>query len=486
MPILSQRRSLWLALFAMAVAGVALALVLLFVLRDDEDAADFPSARLVPGDAFFYMHLNMDTDANAAPGNMVAPLWESIAHEAGFDPDGAIGRSLRSAAVFSPNPYGSRDSFIFGVRDAEGLQAIESRLLARGLNQREYEGISYHVTDDGRAFAVIGDHFVSTIGAPAMRAIIDTWRGEGAALAASDDFRDLRRKALKGDATAFLYLDAGSLMETIQDDASGTELTALLSLTGLDSLFARPMGVLMHAGESAFRMKAAMLGDPGPLVHLLRPRDSRFAHMVPAETPVFLSTYDIAGVLDAMIGENDLAARLRDAFLDSLDDGGGLARLDDVLSLFEGEVAIAQLPSAAGEEEEASVLLAEVDDEDHARDVLEAFLRESPDAGDATLWVGDGIAIVATSAAAADAVRAADGPSLASSERYTALVDRLDERLAAFAWIDVAWLGMPWLFEAMQGDLDALDGLDGDGESALIVNVFWKDGLMQVESAFTD
>ena len=479
---LAERLSTWLVLFGLSVVVVLAAIILFFALRDDEGAAAFPAARLVPEDAAFYLRMNAEAGAvDSLPADAIALLWDPILRGAGIDPDEAIARPLTSVALFSSN-FEDPGAFIFGVRDAAGVGAVTSLLRDRGLDQRAHGGVSYGVTADGHAFAVVGDHLVSAIDEPTLHASIDAWRGERDSLAESADFRRLR-DAFEGDAPMFLYLDpgslfaAGGLMGAGADEAAGAELTALLSLIiGGEGLFTRPMGARLHADGNAFRMEAAMLGDPGPLVRILRPRDSRFAHMVPAGTPMFLSTYDLAGVLDAMFGENDLAARLRDSVLESLDDGGALARLEDALSLFEGEVAFAQLPPQDGEAG-AFVLLAEVDDEDRAREVLEGLFREPLAAGDAALWVGEGAAIVATNAAAIETVRAAASPGLAASLRYIATVDLVKAPLATFVYIDA----IPWLLQSMPAVLSGIEDIGDVG--GFILNVFWKDDRLQVEAA---
>ncbi|MXZ88688.1 MAG: hypothetical protein F4Z07_07560 [Dehalococcoidia bacterium] len=201
--------------------------------------------------------------------------------------------------------------------------------------------------------------------------------------------------------------------------------------------------------------------------------------MVPAETAVFVSAYDIAGVVDDAFGSTGLAARLRDAVLDEAEEADGLAAIEDLLALLDGELAYALWPSADGGDAEI-VILAEVDDdrEERARDLLGELFAEPLEAGDLALSVGDGIAAIGSSAAAIEAVRSGSSPSLASSERFSTAVARLDAPLATFAYIDIVRLLAP-------GE-DALEGLDLDGDGlGLIVNLVLEDDRLQVEAALT-
>ena len=157
---------------------------------------------------------------------------------------------------------------------------------------------------------------------------------------------------------------------------------------------------------------------------------------------------------------------------------GEIARIEDLLSLLDGEVAFAIWTSDDGESAEM-VLLAEVDDEDRARDLLEEFFGDSLAEGEAILSVEDGIVIIG-SRAATEAVRAANGPTLAGSERYAATVAELDAPLATFAYIDI-WR----LIASGEDDFDDLD-LDLDGDAlGLIVNLVWEDDRVQVEAALS-
>ena len=290
------------------------------------------------------------------------------------------------------------------------------------------------------------------------------------------------RNALEGDALAFVYIHPGNLAGVLDDalepsgveDAPGEE-PDILSIVGLDKLFAEPIGVVVKTDEDSFRVEAAMLGDPGPLVPLLRPRDSRFAEMVPAETVVFVSAYDIAGVVDEAFGDTGLAARLRDAVLESADEEGELGLVEDVLSLFEGELALALWPSEDADDFDF-VLLAEVDNEEYALQLLGELFAESLDAGEVVLSVEDGIAALGPTAVAIEAVLDGAGSSLAASGHFTATVATLDRELATFAYVDITGL--------LDSALDELDGLDWEGGTlGLIVNLLWEDDRMQIEAA---
>ena len=200
--------------------------------------------------------------------------------------------------------------------------------------------------------------------------------------------------------------------------------------------------------------------------------------MVPEETAVFVSAYDIAGVVDNAFGSTGLAARLRDAVLDGAEESDGLAAIEDILGLLEGEVAYALWPAADGAAAEL-VLLAEIDedDEERARDLLGELFAEPLEAGDLVLSVEGGIAAIGSSAAV-EAVRNGGGSSLASSERFSTAVSRLEAPLATFAYVDILRL-----FATGEDDLEGLD-LDGDA-LGLIVNVFLEEDRLQVEAALT-
>lgn len=502
MPSFLQRFSTRLALVIGAVLAITAIVVLSFVLRDGDVPAptdgigDIPTAHLVPEDVALYVALSTDLDSpswggaldeaeDAGAEDSLAQLRELLATEMGIDWDEEIEPFLGGAAVLFVSSLDAEDeegpagAVIFRAGDARAAEAVILNRRSDGFEAREYRDTPYKVMEEGGVLAVIGDHFVYAADEPTLHAIVDTRLGDTRALADADDFRRLRN-ALEGDALAFVYIHPGNVMdEALQasgaEDARGEE-PDILAIVGLDELFAEPIGVVVKTDEDSFRVQAAMLGDPGPLVPLLRPRDSRFAAMVPAETAVFVSVYDVAGVVDEAFGDTGLAARLRDAVLESADEEGELGLVEDVLSLFEGELAFALWPSR-DLDDFGFVLLAEVDNEDYARELLEELFAEALDAGEVILSVEDGIAAVGPSAAAIEAVLDGNGPSLAGSEHFSATVATLDRGLATFAYVDITGL--------LASTVDELEAVDLEGVTlGLIVNLLWEDDRMQIEAAF--
>lgn len=504
MSILPRRISPRLALVALVALAVVVAIVLSFVLREGDvptptdGIGDLPTAHLVPEDAALYVGLATDPHGPAwreafalmerlGMDDPLARLREGVEGDGEVAWEAEIEPFLGGAAVLFISRLDSGadeplpGAVIFEARDAAAAEAVILDRRTDTYSEGAYEGVSYRVMEQGGVLAVIGNHLVYASDEATLRAIVDARQGESRPLADSDDFRRLRN-ALEGDALAFVYLNPGALMPEIRDEvpeeAAEGAPPDLLSLVGLDALFERPLGVVVRADEGGLGLQAAMLGDPGPIVPLLRPRDSRFAQMVPEETAVFVSAYDIAGVVDDAFGSTGLAARLRDAVLDGAEESDGLAAIEDVLGLLEGEVAYALWPVANGEDAEL-VLLAEIDedDEERARDLLGELFAEHLEAGDLVLSVEDGIAAIG-SGAAVEAVRNGGGPSLASSERFSTAVARLQAPLATFAYIDILRL-----FATGEDDLEGLD-LDGDA-LGLIVNVLLEDDRLQVEAALT-
>ena len=499
MSILPRRTSTRLAIVVGVALAVAAIVVLSFVLREGDVPAptdgigDLPTAHLVPEDAALYVGLA--TDLDSSPWTVTFALLDRLGiedlldkvreglegeGEGEVDWDEEIAPFLGGAAVlFVSSVDGEEDgpagAVIFRARDASAAEAVILSRRSDGFDERNYRDIAYKVMDEGGVLAVIGDHFIYAVDETTVQAIVDTSLGDTRSLADSADFRRLRN-ALDGEALAFVYVRPGSLMEEALDASPEEGAPDILSIVGLGDLFAEPMGVVVRSGESAFRVEAVMLGDPGPIVRLLRPRESRFARLVPAETAIFLSTYDVAGVVDDFFGSSGFGELLRDAVDDSDGEVGEIARIEEVLSLLDGEVALAIWTSDDGELTE-TVLLAEVDDEDRARELLEEFVGDSLTEGETVLSVEDGIAIIG-SKAAIEFVRSPSGPTLAGSERYTATVAQLDAPLATFAYIDI-WR----LIASGEDDFDDLD-LDGDA-LGLIVNLVWEDDRVQVEAALS-
>ena len=503
MPSFLRRISPRLALMAVIAVAVVVAVVLSFVLSDrgvpapTDGIGDIPTAHLVPDDVALYVAISTDLDSpswggafdgsdDAGAEDPLAQLRELLASEMDIDWDAEVEPFLAGAAVLflssldteaGDDPGGA---VIFLASDARAAEAVILDRRSDSFEEREYRDVPYKVMEEGGVLAVIGDHFVYAADEPTLRSIVDTRLGDTRALADADDFRRLRN-ALDGDALAFVYVHPGNLVGAVGEDREpsgpedgGVEEPDILAIVGLDDLFAEPIGVVVKTDEDVLRVQAAMLGDPGPLVPLLRPRDSRFAAMVPAETFVFVSVYDVAGVVDEAFGDTGLAARLRDAVLESADEEGELGLVEDVLSLFEGELALALWSSGDGQDFEF-VLLAEVDNEDYARQLLEELFAEPLEAGEIALSVGDGIAVVGPSFAAIETVLDG-GPSLASSRHFAATVAALENDLATFAYVNVSGL--------LASSLDELDDLDLEGETlGLIVNLHWEDDRMQVEAA---
>ena len=499
MSILPRRTSTRLALVLGVVVAVAAIVVLSFVLRDGDVPAptdgigDLPTAHLVPEDVALYVGLSTDLDAKSWLGafallerlgieDPLGKVREGLEGEGEVDWDDEIEPFLGGAAVIFLSGFdsdrrevGPPGAVIFHARDASAAEAVILSRRSDNFEERGYRDVAYKVMDEGGVLAVIGDHFIYAVDETTVRAIVDASLGETRSLAASDDFRRLRN-ALDGEALAFVYVHPGSLMDEALDTPPEEAGPDILSLLGLGDLFSAPMGVVVRSGESAFRVEAVMLGDPGPIVRLLRPRESRFARLVPAETAIFVSTYDIAGVVDDFFGSSGFGQLLRDAVVDGGGEEGEIARIEDLLSLLDGEVAFAIWTSDDGESTEI-VLLAEVDDEDRARELLEEFVGDSLTEGETVLSVEDGIAIIG-SRAAIEFVRSPSGPTLAGSERYAATVAELDAPLATFAYIDI-WR----LIASGEDDFDDLD-LDGDA-LGLIVNLVWEDDRVQVEAALS-
>ena len=501
MSILPRRISPRLALIALVALAVVVAVVLSLVLREGDIPAptdgigDIPSAHLVPDDVALYVGLGSDPDGpvwqeafalieRLGVEDPLGRLREGVEADGEVDWQAEIEPFLGGAAVLFISRLGSGDdeplpgAVIFEARDARAAEAVILDRRTDTYREGAYEGVSYKVMEAGGVLAVIGGYFVYASDEATLRAIVDARQGESRALADADDFRRLRN-ALEGDALAFVYLNPGALMPEVSEAALEEAAPDLLSVVGLEDLFDRPLGVVVRAGAGGFAVEAVMLGDPGPIVPLLRPRDSRFAEMVPGETAVFVSAYDLAGVVDDAFGSTGLTDRLRDAVLDGAEEAGGLAALEDLLALLEGEVALALWLSEDGQDFEF-VILAEIDDdlEARARDIIGELLAEALDTGDVTLAVEGGIAIVGSSPAAVDAVGAGRDSSLASSERFTTTAARLEAPLATFAYIDILRL--------VAAEEDDLEGLDLDGNAlGFIVNLVLEDDRLQVEAALT-
>ena len=486
---------------ALAVAAIAL---LSLLLRDGDVPAptdgigDIPAAHLVPDDAALYAGLATDLESNAwivtfalldqfGLGDLPGMVREGLAQGDG-DWDEEIATFLgRAAALFVTGfdtEGGPAGAVIFHARDARAAEGVILNRRSDGFDERHYRDIPYKVMDDGGVLAVIGEHFVYAGGEAITHAIVDTYLGDTPALADADGFRRLRN-ALAGEALAFFYLSPGSLLRAVSAPSPGEDgEPSMLSIVGLDDLFTEPVGVVVRSRERALRLEAVMLGDPGPLVRLLRPRNSRFAEHVPAATAVFVSADDIAGVMDDFFGSSGLADLLRDtlAGMDGAETGGGESESASsmrAISLLDGELALALWTSNDGTRTETG-LFAEVEDEERARELFEKLMGDTLSQGEARLSVEDGIAIIGSNAAI-EFARSPSGPTLAGSERYSATVAQIDAPLATFAYIDIGRL-----IASGEGQWGEFGGFELAGDAlALIVNLGWKDGRVHIEAALS-
>ena len=519
MSVLPRRQFGWLIATGLAVVAAAVTGALLLT-SSRAGEVDLTTAELVPADAGVYIAIN--TDLASAQWINAFALIERLGQE---DPEGQVRDSAEDegldweedvAPFLGGNAafyLGSLDleagmaqgAFVLEADDAERAERVVIRESDLDFDTDSYRDVEYRAAADGSLYLLRADgHLVLTPDEESLLAVIDVHTGNAPSLASEGRFAQLRDE-LTANFLAFWYVDADLLAGDLLDDA----LREAVAGSELDGLAFEPMAAVIGATEDAFELQTASLAEAGPAAAALAPRTSRFAAMVPADTLFFASTYDVASVweasVEAMRNELDeLAAEsgeyrdLEDA-LAAAGEPFGLASIEELVRLFEGESAIAYWSPSADEDDAEVIFLAEVSDERAVEEAIESanasdegsFTREIEingitvtvieDGSDepGAYAIDDGVLYLGT-AGAVRIVLEGGHPPLAGLDTYTRATAQLGTSLGTYAYFDLGRL-LRLADGAIPAELDEAErALD-----ALIINYVVERGVTRAGGVIT-
>lgn len=506
---------------AVAVAGAIVAAAILFTSSKASDV-NLTTASLVPADAGVYVALN--TDLSSSQWVSTFKLVEKLgaddpegelkdgAEESGFDWEDDVAPFLGgNAAVYirglDVDSISAQGAVILRAKDpGRVMEILEEQ--AGVVDEDEYSGVEYLLLGlDGYA-ARLGDHVVIAIDRSSLEEVIDVHQGKAPALAGVEEFKKLRDE-LTGNFLGFVYVSADSLLgDFFLDDPV---VRAALDQSGAAGMVFRPAAWVIGARKGGFEFQAASIGESGSISPMLRPRESRFAALVPGETAIFFSTAGIAQAWQAVVDEArdaiDDAIRQSgdyDSLDDALQDAGrelGLESIEELVALFEGETAIAASFPDGNSANAEVVLLAEVD-ESRARAVIEKVVAsnatgpgETRQAGSVEMTVfddvdgdplayafKDGALILGTPAGVEAVLEMAPGqPSLAGLKRYQDSVEQMPSALGTYAFFN---LGALLRLEEASGVPAVLDAAERALEG-LIINAVDERGVVRLSGVLT-
>lgn len=353
--------------------------------------------------------------------------------------------------------------------------------------------------------ARIEDHLVIAFDEASLEDVIDVHAGTKESLASLSDFKRLRDE-LSGNFLSFVYIDAESLAaDAFLEDPI---LRDAIDSAGAGDLVFKPSAWVIGAKDNAFEFHSASVGEAGVVSPMLQPRESKLIKRVPSDASVFFSTTQFAQTWDKVVAEAGAeidSAIAESGEYDSLDDALrdagrelGLQSLDELIDLFEGELAVAAWFPGGDQDSAEAVLLAEVD-EAEARRVLDTVLRSGPnrttrtekvngtdvtiargeDGEDAAFAIKDGV-LMAGTLPGVTAILEASGPNLAELDSYRSTVAQVPGKLGTYAYFDLGVL-LRLAEGGIPADLDEVErALDG-----LIINAVDQNGVIRLTGILT-
>lgn len=480
MSTLPQQRNIGVLItIGLAVVGAIVAGFILFS-SGKASEVDLSTARLVPADASLYFAIN--TDLSSDQWVAAFKLIERLGTE---DPQGELEDAVNESADWEDDvvPFLGGDAAFFlrstqvSFTDVDGAIVFKAKDAEAALDViREQSGVEFESDDygdheywasDGLYAVVLGEHLALATAEDVLFDVIDAADGKIANLTSVQDFKTLRDE-LTRNFLGFWYMDSGSLFEDVLESDGGLMRTAMEE-AGIADVLLKPSAFAFGAKTDSFEAQSASLGEPGAIGPATTPAESRFAGLVPGETAFFFSTHGIAQAYDAMLegaGDDiDDAVRENSEFDDldeALEAAGetiGLESARDIIDQLTGESAFAiWFPTGVSEETEG-VFLAEVEDEDAARDILESIIESSNGSGlsegtvngvEVTSFIdedGDEIAFAITDGYlligtpdGVEAVIEPDGPRLSEMDTYRDTVEAMPTKLGSYAYFDIATL----------------------------------------------
>ncbi len=481
MSTLPQQRNIGVLItIGIAIIGAIVAGFILFSSGKASDV-DLTTARLVPADASLYVAINTDlsSDQWVAAFKLVERLGqenpreelENSVDESGVDWEqdivpflgGDAAFFLRSTQVSFTDVDGA---IIFKCTNPEDALDVIREQSGADFDEDEYDGHAYWVSD-GLFAAVIEDHLVLATSEEVLFDVIDTADGKNDNLTSVQDFKTLRDELTK-NFIAFWYVDSGGLFEDLLESDGGLMRIAMEE-AGIADIVLKPSAFALGAKTNSFEAQSASLGEPGAIGPSTTPAESRFAKLVPGETSFFFSTHGLAQTYESMVenagDEIDDAVREGSEF-DSLDealeaagDELGLESARDIIEQLTGETSFAVWFPTDDSDEPSAVFLAEVDDEDAARDILESIIDasngsnvtedtikgidvttfEDEDGEEISFAITDGYLLIGTPDGV-EAVLDPQGPRLSEMKVYGNTVDAMPTKLGTYAYFDLAEL----------------------------------------------
>ena len=511
-----RRASLLISVVLAIVAAVVVGGLLVFSAKAEK--VELTTARLVPNDAGIYVAINTNLASSewVRAFNLVELLGQ-------MDPEAALRRSAETDGDVNWEedivPFLGGDagfflrSFDVGSSDLAGAFIIRTTDPRRALDvlveqselsmvTKEHLSITYY-TDDSEGFyaAILGDHLAVALDDESITDVIEVFAGERESLANVDDFQGLQSE-LTQNFLGFIYINSEILLRNSLDDDL---LQAALAQAGAD-IALEPVAAVITATKDAFVYEMVSVSEPGVVSPVLKPRLSRFASAVPADTAIFISSFALAkAFLEAQeLAEEDINAAIRESGYSSIDElfseAGeelGLNSLEDLLNLFEGETAFAVWFPGGEQEDAEGLVLSEVGDPMRAREIIDALIlrsqtREALSVGDTEVLVIsqddgrklafaiDGSDLLIGTLGGVTRTLEGNGPVLASSELYREAVAELSGGLGSYVYFDLqALLGLaegslpPELDEAQR----ALAGL--------IFNMVEENGITRASGILT-
>ena len=511
-------QKLGLAITAVVVAVGAIVGGAILFTSSKASEVNLTTASLVPEDAGFYFALNTDLTSDQWVNTF--KLAERLgaddpedelkdgADEAGLDWEDEIAPFLGgNAALFvrgiDINDINAQGAVIIRCKDAEkAVEVIDDEV---GLGDPdEYGDIEYWEADAGAWVARIGDHLVIAFDEASLESVIDVHNDDMGSLSGVDDFQKLRDE-LTGNFLGFVYVSAENLVgDFLLDDPV---IRAALDDADADGLVFEPAAWVIGAKKDGFEFQAASVGESGVVSPMLAPRESALIKYIPAETPVFFSTQDIAETWEKVMARArpkiDEAIRNEGEY-DSLDeamrDAGrqlGIRSLEDVIKLFDGETVFALWFPDGDDENPEGVVLAAVD-QAKAEPIMKSIVengtarpRTEKIAGkDVTVFEGedgeegaytflDGNLLIGT----LEGVRIVlenDEPTLDQLGKYRATVEQMPTKLGTYAYIDLADV-LRLASGGIPADLDEAER----ALSGLIINGVDERGVIRLSGILT-
>lgn len=503
------------------VVGAIVAGVILFT-SGKASETELTTANLVPEDASIYAALNTDltSDQWVAAFKLIerlgqrdpeGELRDSVEETGAVDWEddvapflgGNIAFYLKAATLDTSDVDGA---VIIRANDAERAMRVLERQSGFEFRSNEYNGVDYEAAEDTDLFiAIIGDHLVVTNNEESLFDVIDVSKGDRKPISDAQDFKSLRDELTK-DFLVFVYINAEQLFEDLVTDDI---LREAIVQSGASDVAFKPMALVLGASGDAFEFQAASLGESGVASPLLQGRDSRFAGVVPAGAALFASTFGLTQTWDQVRDESgdEIDEYIReqgeyrnlDEALQAAGEEIGIRSVKDIIELLTGETAVAAwFPDGTTDNPEV-IFLAEVENEERARELIDRIIASSPDARprkdriagvevtivrgddgeDAAVGVHDGYAFIGTVGAVEATLEAGDDV-LAEVDDYKTAKDALDTKTGSFAYFDLATL-LRLAEDGIPADLDEAE----EALAGLIINLVEERGLIRLAGILT-